>query len=147
MNKKLLIFLLIIFTFSAAAAFAQEEDEYFEEVYGLGDQTFTITAGLFHPLFYSTPGFEFVDDNLTMGGAGSLSWNAFINSKVSLGGEFGGIFAFSPNDRILYMMPLTFKVSYYFRNYPFELNKEDIERIKKQLGLVDEKDSLLSATH
>ncbi len=123
MNQKILIFMLILIILPLIHVFSQEDnedEEYIEEVYGLGDQTFTITAGVIHPLFYSTTDFEFNDTNLTMGGAGSLSWNGFISSKVSLGGEFGGMFAFSPNDRILYMMPLTFKVSYYFRSYPFE---------------------------
>ena len=123
MNRNLFIILIIFILFSSYNVFAQEDEEqeeYFEDAYGLGDQTFTITAGLFHPLFYSTPDFEFVDDNLSMGGCGSLQWNAYINSNWSLGGEFGGMFAFTPNDRILYMMPLTFKVTRYFRNYPFE---------------------------
>ena len=123
MNRKLLLLLIFLFLLPASFIFCQEgndEEDFFEEVYGLGDQTFTITAGLFHPLFYSTPDFEFVDDNLTMGGCGSLQWNAYINSNWSLGGEFGGMFAFTPNDRILYMMPLTFKVTRYFRKYPFE---------------------------
>ncbi len=33
------------------------------------------------------------------------------------------------------------------RNYPFEPNNEDIERIKMQLGWVDEKDGICSTTH
>ena len=48
----LLIFLLLV---PVMVSYSQEEEEFYEEVYGLGDQTFTITAGLFHPLFYSTP--------------------------------------------------------------------------------------------
>ena len=124
MNKNFIFILILFILIPSAIAFSQEDDneseEYYEAVYGLGDQTFTITAGLFHPLFYSTPDFEFVDDNLTMGGVGSLQWNAYINSSWTLGGEFGGMFAFTPNDRILYMMPLTFKVTKYFRKYPFE---------------------------
>lgn len=97
-----------------------ENNETYDYMYDLGDQIFTIKAGLIFPLFFSSPDFDFSSTNLSMGGAGSLEWSTFINSKVTLGGEFGGMFAFSPNDRILYMMPLTFKVSYYFRKYPFE---------------------------
>ena len=122
MNRNFIFILILFILIPAAGIFSQEDDneEYYEEIFGLGDQTFTISAGLFHPLFYSTPSFEFVDDNLTMGGCGSLQWNAYINNSWSLGGEFAGIFTFTPNERILYLMPLTFKVTKYFRNYPFE---------------------------
>jgi len=123
--KKMITFiLLILLCFTSFNISAQEEtpeeEEIFEYVYGLGDQIFTIKAGLIFPMFFMSPDFGFADTNLTMGGAGSLEWSTFINADMALGGEFGGMFAFSPNDRILYMMPLTFKVTYFFRKYPFE---------------------------
>lgn len=124
LKKSSIILVMLVFILSFPV-YAQdndspETDEIYETAYDLGDQIFTIKAGLFFPLFFMSPGFDFASTNLSMGGVGSLEWSTFVNSRVSLGGEFGGMFAFSPNDRILYMMPLTFKISYFYRKYPFE---------------------------
>ncbi len=125
LKKSVLILLILQFCLISPCLSAQEEEPPAEEenidfMYSLGDQIFTIKAGLFFPLFFMSPDLNFASTNLSMGGVGSLEWGAFVTNNISLGGEFGGMFAFSPNDRILYMMPLTFKVSYYFRKYPFE---------------------------
>ncbi|MCP5514351.1 MAG: hypothetical protein H7A26_02680 [Spirochaetales bacterium] len=124
-KKYTTLIIILLLLFSLTDLWAQEEEqpadeENFEYVYGLGDQIFTIKAGLIFPLYLMSPDFNFTSTNLSMGGAGSLEWSAFINSSLALGGEFGGMFAFSPNDRVLYMMPLTFKISYFYRKYPFE---------------------------
>lgn len=124
MNKKLFL-LVVIFIFSAGFLPAQSDDREesdFKEakMYSMGDQMFLITAGLFIPLFFMDTDCDTANTNLSLGGCGSLQWQTFLTNNISLGGEFGGMFAFSPNDRILYMLPLTAKISYWFRFYPFE---------------------------
>ena len=91
-------------------------------VYTLGDQTLAISAGLFVPLFFQ----EFIgpdpyhSTNLTLGAAGSLQWNAYLNSFFRLGLEIGGAFALSPNARALIMLPITIKGAYVFQVSRFE---------------------------
>ena len=108
--------------------FAQQTDE--EEkplpMYGLGDQMFAINLGLFIPLFFynPNPGVDPIDrvkaTNLSPGGIGSLEWAAFLNDKVSLGAEIQGMFSISPLKRTLLMIPITAKLSYFLRAYPFD---------------------------
>lgn len=124
LSKKFFLILIIV-AFITVPVFAapdvdEEDEDTFVEMYGLGDQMFFINAGMFIPLFFMDKDFSTTDTNLTLGGVGSLSWQTFISNHVSIGAEFGGTFAMSPNDRILYMVPLTAKATYWFRMYPFE---------------------------
>lgn len=121
--------------FASAGLFAQEttppdtpEQEEIIPSYTLGDQMFSINLGGFFPLFYFNPvadipsGTERVQpSNLTIGGAGALRWATFLTNELSIGAEIGGMFSFTPNDRVLFMLPLTAQVSYFFRDYPFEV--------------------------
>lgn len=121
MNLKKLTFFCLIFCILIISINAQDEDfEAYDYMYDLGDQIFIIRAGLFLPLFFMSPDLEFSSTNISIGGVGALEWSTYINNRITLGGELSGMFAFSPNDRVLYMIPLTFKVAYYFRKYPFE---------------------------
>lgn len=88
--------------------------------YGLGDQMFSIKAGLFIPLFFFGGGGA-VSTNLSLGGMGSLEWGAFLTEHLALGGELAGSFSFSPLGRTLAIIPLTAKLSYFFFKYPFEI--------------------------
>ena len=118
--KKITVFFLIFFIL-IITIYAQDEDiEVYDSKYDLGDQTFSIRAGLFLPLFFMSPSLSFSSTNLSIGGIGALEWNTYINNRITLGGELSGMFAFSPNARILYMIPLVFKAAYHFRKYPFE---------------------------
>ena len=128
--KKKFILLLTLLLFISSSLFAanddDEDDEDYDkdtyvESYSLGDQMFFINAGLFIPLFFFDRGGDIKDTNLTLGGNGSLSWQVFLSNHVSVGLELGGMFALSPNKRILYMVPLTAKATYWFRFYPFEI--------------------------
>ena len=126
--KKKFILLLTLLVFISSPIFAakddDEDDDYedtYVESYSLGDQMFFINAGLFIPLFFFDKDMEVYDTNLTLGGNGSLSWQVFLSNHLSVGAELGGMFALSPNKRILYMIPLTAKATYWFRFYPFEI--------------------------
>ena len=91
-----------------------------QQLYGLGDQMFLINAGPQIPLFYQSETGAISPTNLTVGGLGSLEVDFFLNNNLTVGGEFGGSFAFSPNNRTLFMVPVTAKVSWIFHLYPFD---------------------------
>ena len=97
----------------------QAEDEYVP-TYTLGNQLLIINGGLFIPLFYQALSGKTFDSNLSLGGVGSIQWAAHLNNNMTLGLEGGGMFAFSPNDRSLFMLPVTVRYAYILKAYPFE---------------------------
>ncbi len=104
-----------------------EQERGFVEPYGLGSQTFTIGAGMFLPLFFHYPSppdgvsnFEPALGQMTIGGQGSLTWEAYLTSRFSMGVELAGTFSFGPNGYIHSLIPLTAKASYLFRQGSFE---------------------------
>ncbi len=104
----------------AATLTAQQGDEpQFVPTYGLGDQMMTINLGLFIPLFFASEAEGINPTNLSLGGTGNLQWTTHLSNNVAVGGELGGMFAVSPS-RTLFMVPITARVEYYFRNYPWE---------------------------
>jgi len=123
-NCKKILILLFLIAFVCCPVFAASGDkddvDDYVGMYGLGDQMFSINAGLFIPLFFFDRSVKVMDTNLTLGGEGSLAWQVYISNHWSIGGEFGGMFAFSPNERILYMVPLIARATYWLRLYPFE---------------------------
>jgi len=86
----------------------------------MGDQIFSINAGLFIPLFIHNPSPASGEDainssNLSIGGTGSLYYGAYLNNNFQLGMEIGAMFSRSPNDNNFYMVPITFRGSYEFQ--------------------------------
>jgi hypothetical protein len=112
----------------APAAWAQEpqpkppEKPLLQPTRTLGDQVFQISVGPLVPLFFqSLSGVPPVlATGLTLGGAGSLQWNAYVSKDVRVGLEVGGMFAFSRRNNTLLMVPLTAKAAYVLTAYPFE---------------------------
>jgi hypothetical protein len=90
------------------------------ELYDLGDKMLSINLGLLIPLFFQAANGSIAGTNLSLGGSGSIRFESFLSSNVTLGGELGGSLSFSPNGRTLIMVPLTARVSYILRRYPFE---------------------------
>ncbi len=90
-------------------------------LYTLGDQTLAITAGLFVPLFFISYAPAVAGTNLSLGGTGSLQWQAYLASSWRIGVELGGVFAFSPNLNALLTLPVTAKITYLITFYPFEV--------------------------
>jgi hypothetical protein len=92
--------------------------------YSLGDQTMSINAGLFLPLFLLPSGVVLITGKppqLTAGAVGTLSWAAYVTPEIRLGGDVAGNFTLSPNSNVLLMLPFLAKISYVFSFYPFEL--------------------------
>ncbi len=98
---------------------AQAEED-FVPTYGLGDQLLSLNLGMLFPLFYTGGPDGMEDANLTLGGTGHLMWSSFLTNDFAVGGEFGGMFAFTPNRNTLFMIPLAARASYFLRAYPFE---------------------------
>ena len=96
--------------------------------YSLGDQTLSINAGLFVPLFLLPTGTWLLAPSagdgpahLSLGGLGSFSWAAYVSPRIRVGADIGGSFAFSPNSNALLMLPIVAKATYVFTLYPFEI--------------------------
>jgi hypothetical protein len=96
--------------------------------YGPGDQTLSVNAGLFVPLFL-LPSYELLlapssygqPPHLSLGVVGSLSWAIYVAPQIRVGAELGGSASFSPNGNALLMLPILAKASYVFTIYPFEI--------------------------
>jgi hypothetical protein len=91
--------------------------------YALGDQTLSISAGAFLPLFFlpNPAGIALLGTQLSVGGMGSLSWAAYVTPQIRVGVEIGGAFTLSPNLNTLLMLPIMARGSYVFTVYPFEI--------------------------
>jgi len=124
LKKKIIILLtLLVFISGPLFAVSDDDDDYdtYQETFSLGDQMFFINGGVFIPLFFFDRSLDVKDTNLTLGGTGSLCWQVFLTNHLSVGAELGGMFALSPNKRVLYMIPLMLKATYWIRFYPFEI--------------------------
>ena len=86
----------------------------------LGDQTLALNAGVMVPLFFQEFDGSVHDTNLTVGGMGELQWSAYVSPNIRIGLDIGGTFARSPNDRTLFLMPITVKAAWVFNVSRFE---------------------------
>ena len=59
--------------------------------------------------------------NLTVGGTGYLTYEAYLNNNLKLGMEVGGMFAYSPNTNPFFMIPITAKFGYEFHFGQFSM--------------------------
>ena len=116
----------LIFIFTTLPLAAQEEEEqprYSAVIRSLGDKSLSISAGLLFPFFLQDEwgGISSFDNQLSLGAAGSLEWNGYLNKQMTLGGQLSGIFAFTPNNRLFTMIPLTVKYSFILDLYPLTI--------------------------
>ena len=120
-----LLFLCLFLFVSGGAAFAQEapEEEPVEEpfeVYSLGQQTLSISAGMFIPLFFQAFDGSYSNTNIKLGAAGSLQWGIHLSNNWMVGVEVGGMVAKSIQENNLFQLPITAKGSYIIHFFPFE---------------------------
>ena len=116
--KKTVLLLFILLGGLTIPAFSQEEISPYDK----GDQIFAINAGLFIPLFFQDldGAIEPAGGHIGVGGMLSLEWGIFLNRNITLGFDVGGVFASTVSDSTLLMIPITAKISYIPRIFPFE---------------------------
>ena len=128
--QKALAFLLLLLL--CVSLYAQEDDDiygpidsdwdiYMPELYSRGDQTFIISLGCTFPTIFINNG-EKIDHNFVppVGGTGSLAYNYFFSSNISLGGEISGIFNSTLGQNTVFMIPIGLRVGYQFILWRFE---------------------------
>lgn len=116
--------LLLIAACAAGPASAADNQAPGASQYALGDQTMTINAGMFIPLFLLPSGVVLLAGNpsqLSLGAVGSLSWAAYVTPVLRVGADVAGNFTLDPNSNVLLMLPFMAKVAYVFTFYPFEV--------------------------
>ncbi|HTZ52395.1 MAG TPA: hypothetical protein VMF68_12085 [Spirochaetia bacterium] len=124
MPSRIAIALMVLATLSVPAFAADAPAGPSTSQYSLGDQTMSINAGLFLPLFDLPSGVIFLSGSppqLTPGAVGSLSWAAYVSPQIRVGIDIAGNFTLDPNSNVLLMLPFVAKASYIFSFYPFEL--------------------------
>ena len=124
MPSRIAIALLVLASLSAPAFAADDSAGPSTSQYSLGDQTMSINAGLFLPLFDLPSGVIFLAGSppqLTPGAVGSLSWAAYVAPQIRVGVDIAGNFMLDPNSNVLLMLPFVAKASYIFSFYPFEV--------------------------
>ena len=135
--------LLLLFLFSGGGLSAQEQDEedpdsddgvfmetdwdgYLPDLYSMGDQTFTITAGTVFPIvFYNVHTKEPITHNFSppVGGAGSLAYTYFLSSNFFLGVEIGVMFNGTMAKNTVFFIPIGVRTGwqFVFRRFEFPL--------------------------
>jgi hypothetical protein len=120
----LLVVLLFLYLPCSLALAQDQGEEPTEEqpftVYTLGQQTLSLSAGLFIPLFFQSFDWDYTKTNLGLGGVGSLQWGLHLNNNWLVGVEVGGMFSKSIQENTLYQLPITVKGSYIVHFFPFE---------------------------
>ena len=118
MNRRLCIILLLL-----VSVLAYGQDVETLDIYGVGDQTFSISAAVILPLFIHRVDGEIAGGfkQLSLGATGSLRWGTFLTNELTVGVDVGGMFAFTTLGRTLVMLPISGVVTYAIRFYPFEL--------------------------
>ncbi|MFA6508261.1 MAG: hypothetical protein WCT14_19315 [Treponemataceae bacterium] len=89
-------------------------------LYNKGDQTFSISLGTMHPLFYLRANGTVTDLKSNLGGAGSLSYSYFLSPHFALGGEFGGMFSSTLGGNMLFILPFGLRATTQIILSPFE---------------------------
>jgi hypothetical protein len=88
--------------------------------YTRGDKTFNINLGVLLPLFFTSASGKSLDNNINLGGTGSLGYNYFLNSHVFVGGILQGSFSQTVGKNFLYLIPIGFTAGYQFILSRFE---------------------------
>ena len=100
-------------------AVPQEEARTSSDNFFLGNQMLALGASLVLPLFTYLPtdevdGSNITATNLSPGGKLSLNWNAFLNSRLTIGAEVSGMFAIDQHGEPLLIVPVTGRLGYQF---------------------------------
>lgn len=84
-----------------------------------GDRAIRVKLGMFFPLFFQSLQGNYAKTNLSLGGSLGLDIDTYLTKEWILGGSIMGNFAFSPNMKMLLLLPITVKGAYVFNLSPF----------------------------
>jgi hypothetical protein len=109
--------------------FAQEDEEVpadewegvMPSLYSTGERNFVFSLGVTVPMLFSgksdpVPAMP----SLKVGGTGFLAYNYFLTPHLFIGGEFGGMFAGTLGENMLYIVPFGVRVGWRFVIHKFE---------------------------
>lgn len=115
-------------------------------LYARGDQTFIISLGVTFPALFMGDSINtswFFENNINLGGTGSLSYNYFFGPHFYIGGELGGMFSSTLGQNMYYVVPMGFRMGYQITLNRFEIPinvmigmAPQIHRDKNYLGLI-----------
>lgn len=130
MNRKTVISVIVLAALAVIPVVAQQaqkpsipstDTSLYTKLYGPGDKIFSISLGADYPAFNLVPSTgATLKPNMYVGGVFSLEWSFFVAQRLALGGEVSGAFNSTPAERTLFIVPLTFKTSYFFGKLPWE---------------------------
>jgi hypothetical protein len=121
----LLLFMVLVLPLAAqeeeapAPPLESEWDNYVPNLYSRGDKTFIVTLGVIIPTVF-TGAVKDNDHGFKVGGTGSLAYNYFLGSNFHIGGEFGGMFAGTRGENMLFVIPFGLRFGYQFIAGRFE---------------------------
>jgi hypothetical protein len=103
--------------------FESDWEDYRPDLYTRGDQTFTISAGVFFPTVFFNQGKQ-IDHNFNVvGGTGSLAYTYFFGPHFFLGGEIGIKFSSTLAESMIFIFDVGVRTGLQFilRRFEFPL--------------------------
>lgn len=105
------VFFLLILT--CIVCYGDEESVVALPGHELGDQVFSLRAGVLVPLFFHDfEAFQTYPHKSSVGAVGGVQWNFYVSSYLRMGADISLGFSLDPNNKLYNMIPVTFKVSY-----------------------------------
>ncbi|MDR3301759.1 MAG: hypothetical protein LBT01_04415 [Spirochaetaceae bacterium] len=88
--------------------------------YASGDKIFSISLGMLFPLFFTDKSYSLLDNRVSVGGLGILSYLFFLSPSIFFGGELGGSFSSTIAENYLFLIPINVRLGYQFLWKRFE---------------------------
>ena len=120
-NTFYIAYFFVLFFLLCSLSFGAEESVVALPGHELGDQMFSIRAGILLPLFWQDlGGNEILPANSSIGAAGALQWNFYLTGSLRLGIDIGLAFGVDINSNLYNMIPISFRTTYIFSISRFE---------------------------
>lgn len=118
-NKFYIVFLLLIL--GGAMCYGDEDSIIVLPGHELGDQIFSLRAGIIVPLFFHDfAEYDTYSSNSTLGATGAIQWNFYLTSYLRLGLDIGLAFSLDVNKKMYNMIPITARATYVISVSRFE---------------------------
>lgn len=98
----------------------QDGDAEHYSLYSMGDKTFSISLGLFVPMAFTDSAYKRINNNMKLGGSGSLSYSYFLTPSLFVGGEIQISFNSTLGEHFVFLIPISAHVGYQFIYQRFE---------------------------